>query len=290
MTHKFYDQAFSKKLGSKIQKIIDEIEEDQNDSLIGTTFVTSDGVTYKVIKVAIAPTYTGYKLVSPVNSRGENCLYIRISYKNQKHLNIGKKGTKYYLCQNVQMPSDVFLSQKGNIQSGRASGNRSNYGQFRSSALTKKYEQLLTRCTDVTCSSYKHYKDIEIYDEWLNPELGGLLFRMDLLFLFYKAAIKYGLDPASSTFDKDAGHLLEMDRIDTSLGYTPSNVRFVPHKENCRNKKNNLFLTAYLQGKVQTKTIAEWSEITGLKYGTLYRRHKVLGWSDQEAIFGKSSK
>lgn len=70
-----------------------------------------------------------------------------------------------------------------------------------------------------------------------------------------------------------------IDRINNNDGYYPENCRWATATQQARNKRNNLFIS--LNGK--TKTIAEWSEITGINYGTLITRVR-LGWTSDRAL------
>lgn len=61
---------------------------------------------------------------------------------------------------------------------------------------------------------------------------------------------------------------LSIERIDVNGHYSPENCRWASHKEQMRNMRKTRRLT--LHGV--TKTILEWSEISGLKYATIYQR------------------
>ena len=71
----------------------------------------------------------------------------------------------------------------------------------------------------------------------------------------------------------------QLDRIDTDGHYEDGNVRWATREQNNRNKRNNRLLT--YQG--QTKSIAEWSEQTGIAWTTL-RGRLDSGWSAERAI------
>ena len=59
-----------------------------------------------------------------------------------------------------------------------------------------------------------------------------------------------------------------IDRIDGIQGYRPDNCRWASPKEQARNTSRNHVLT--FDGR--TATIAEWAEIVGMKYMTLFQR------------------
>ena len=73
---------------------------------------------------------------------------------------------------------------------------------------------------------------------------------------------------------------LTIDRKDNEKGYSPDNCRWVTAKANNRNKRNNHCL-AY---KGETKTIAEWAEITGLSKAVIRYRVTKMGWSAERAL------
>jgi hypothetical protein len=65
----------------------------------------------------------------------------------------------------------------------------------------------------------------------------------------------------------------ELDRVDNSRGYEPGNVRWVPHSENCNNKRNNVLL----EYKGETKTATQWARNVGLKPSVVLERIRN-GW------------
>ena len=115
------------------------------------------------------------------------------------------------------------------------------------SRLYSIWQGMKQRCFDTNATSYQHYggKGILVCDEWSKFEP------------FQKWAIENGYQDN-----------LTIDRIESDGNYEPSNCRWVTQKEQNRNKKNNHLLTV----NGQTKTLGEWSEITGLAMSTMFNR------------------
>ena len=72
---------------------------------------------------------------------------------------------------------------------------------------------------------------------------------------------------------------LQIDRIDNEFGYVPNNVRFVPIRQNARNKRTNHLITF----RDETMCVADWCERYGLSDSTLWRR-LTSGWSVEDAL------
>lgn len=72
----------------------------------------------------------------------------------------------------------------------------------------------------------------------------------------------------------------QLDRADNNGNYEPSNCRWVDRKTQCRNRSNNTLLT--LNG--QTKTLAEWTELSGLKSSTFRQRLYGYKWPLEECF------
>ena len=73
---------------------------------------------------------------------------------------------------------------------------------------------------------------------------------------------------------------LTLDRIDVNGNYEPENCRWISRKEQMRNTRSNHLLTY----NGDTKTMAEWAEITGIPYSTLKQRINKYNYSVEKAL------
>jgi len=72
---------------------------------------------------------------------------------------------------------------------------------------------------------------------------------------------------------------LSIDRIDTNLGYSPENCRWVVDLVQANNKRSNLKITAF--GK--TRTASEWGRLLGINAPTI-RLRVHQGFSPEESL------
>ena len=124
--------------------------------------------------------------------------------------------------------------------------------------LYRKWKNIKARCQCGYGLNKKHYleKGISVCSEWLhNPKA------------FIEWALSHGWEKG-----------LEIDRIDNSQGYSPTNCRWVTHKINCRNKTIN-HLIVY---KGESLCITGWAEKLGVKRGKI--RSRLRRMSPEETI------
>lgn len=152
--------------------------------------------------------------------------------------------TKSCGCQNSELTSKRCRIYKGDKAKER---------------LHSIWHGMKERCSRKTCISYPLYGaiGISVCDEWENS-----------FFAFYEWAVQNGYSDE-----------LSLDRINNSVGYSPDNCRWVTAKEQSNNTKRNVFLTY----NGETKTVAQWAEITGIKQHTIANR-KRNGWTDEECL------
>lgn len=72
----------------------------------------------------------------------------------------------------------------------------------------------------------------------------------------------------------------QIDRIDCTKDYKPSNCRWVTLVEQANNKRN----TRYVTYKGETKSISDWAREVGIKRSNLYRRIFDYKWDLDRAM------
>lgn len=127
------------------------------------------------------------------------------------------------------------------------------------SKLYRVWDGIVQRCCNPNAKNYRNYggRGIRVCDEWRNS---------------FKAFEKYCLEHGWKQG-------LQIDRIDNELGYVPNNVRFVPIRQNARNKRTNHLITF----RGETMCAADWCERYGISDSTLWRR-LTSGWSVEDAM------
>lgn len=121
------------------------------------------------------------------------------------------------------------------------------------------YRKMKLRCNNENNPRYRDYggRGIKICDRWLES-----------------------FDNFYEDMGKRPSKKHSLDRIDNAVGYSPNNCRWSTDIEQANNKRNNLRLTL---GSI-TDTLANWSRITEINYGTLRSRIVDSGWSVKKAL------
>jgi transposase len=73
---------------------------------------------------------------------------------------------------------------------------------------------------------------------------------------------------------------MSIDRIDVNGNYCPENCRWASFEEQCRNKRDNKFISY----KGQTKIISDWAKDLNISKQTLHKRLKDYNYSVDEAF------
>ena len=132
-------------------------------------------------------------------------------------------------------------------------------GKQNASKLYSVWINMRSRCYNPKNKKYNDYggRGISICSDW------------DDFLNFKKWSLENGFEES-----------LTIDRIDNNGNYSPENCRWINQKEQMRNTRVNHLLTY----NGETKTMAEWSEITGIKYHTLKQRINKYGYSVERAL------
>ena len=127
---------------------------------------------------------------------------------------------------------------------------KTKHGESRKKREHYLWIQMKQRCTNPKLDSYKNYggRGIKVCDRW-------------------KTFLNFICDMGRCPF----GYTLE--RIDSNKDYCPDNCKWATRKEQARNTRRNRFVI--FNGA--RKTVAQWSEESGLGYACLYGR-MTGGW------------
>lgn len=135
---------------------------------------------------------------------------------------------------------------------------RAKHGYYGTTEYASWYS-MKKRCLNKNYKEYQYYggRGINICERWLDFEN----FIQDM-----------GKKPSPSH---------SLDRIDNAGNYEPRNCRWASKTKQGNNKRNNILITY----KGETKTLAQWARLKGIKYGCLRWRYS-RGWS-VEKMFNK---
>jgi len=125
---------------------------------------------------------------------------------------------------------------------------------------TKAYSSwhcMMKRCYDPKDISYPNYggRGIRVIDRWHDVR-----------------------NFVADMGEPPAGH--SIDRKDGNKGYEPDNCRWAPKLKQNNNRRG----VQQIECDGQTKTIREWSDVSGVKHATIDARLRK-GWSAKDAIF-----
>ena len=136
----------------------------------------------------------------------------------------------------------------------------SRIGKRKACSLYVIWRSMRERCLCKTYRDYPYYggRGITICDEWSDYAV------------FRAWAIANGF-----------GKGMTLDRIDPNGNYEPDNCRWITKGEQQANTRRARMLT--IDGK--TKSIYEWSRISGVPANVINSRERSLGWPHKQAVF-----
>lgn len=183
-----------------------------------------------------------------------------------------KKGQTTWLCQcecgktfvqyggplrkgKVKSCGHIYADKKARQEIAYRTIAKQTHGGSRS-RLYFVWQDMKNRCNKPTDVSYKNYgaRGIKVCDEWLND-----------FSAFQKWAFETGYNPSAKRNE------CTLDRMDINGDYRPNNCRWLDGKGQCANRRNSYTITY----NGETHSASEWSTITGVERGTIYRRYKA---------------
>lgn len=224
---------------------------------------------YSILSKLRAPTSQNAKLRKSIVGQtfGRLTIYALMGHERTR------QAMSFWLCR--CRCNNFRIVAKGKLTSGRTiscgcykkellkSGAMSRSHGLSKTRLYRIWGWIYTRCYNHNSENYPDYggRGIQMCDRWLIFQT----FREDV-----------GEPPS----DKHS-----IDRIDVNGNYEPSNWRWATQIEQARNKRNNHLITA----NGETRCLAAWAELTGLKQGLIARRIR-RGWPVDEALEFKERK
>lgn len=139
--------------------------------------------------------------------------------------------------------------------------------------IFKIWQGMRNRCNNPNSSDYDNYggRGIKVYEPWDNSFME-----------FYNWAISVGYyeQPKGTPY----GDMLSIERIDPNKGYEPGNCKWIPFRDQLKNKRNGMFVTDYDGERLILTDIAR-------KYGVNpktvynYRHNDNWKWSVDKIVF-----
>lgn len=129
----------------------------------------------------------------------------------------------------------------------------------RNNKVYQSWTSMLIRCNNKDARSYKNYggRGIKVCDEWQEFEP------------FYNWAINNGYQEG-----------LTIERVDVNSNYCPENCKWIPPKEQAKNKRNNV-IVFYNNKKMILKEVAEMESVD---YKGLWQLYKKQNKDIYEAV------
>lgn len=189
-----------------------------------------------------------------IDLSGQQFGYLTVLYRNPENPENSKRQRTKWICKcicgNVKSYDASNLKRKNTLSCGcmKNTVKHKTHGMS-NTKIYKLWVSMKRRCYNPNMPHYEYYggKGIRVCDEWKENFQS-----------FYEWSIKNGY--------KDG---LSIDRIDNSKDYSPENCRWVTLEEQAKNKTNLLYATV----NGETKSLCEWSEISGVPLNALRLRY-----------------
>lgn len=159
------------------------------------------------------------------------------------------------------------------VSNNLATGDTTSCGCYRKEVVTQaqtthgmsstteysSWQNMLNRCTNPNEEAYKNYggRGITVCERWLNS--------------FENFFADMGFKP---------GPEYSIERRENNRGYSPDNCHWATRGEQNNNKRNNVLF----EYNGETKTIKEWSVVSGINYDKLHARLMQFNWDFERAI------
>jgi hypothetical protein len=162
---------------------------------------------------------------------------------------------------------NVAIKTTSSLTSGEASScgcrRRELYGQHRRThgkSRTRAYstwDKMMQRCYSITDKNFHQYggRGILVCERWHT---------------FENFLVDMGQPP----------HGMSLDRRENDQGYDLHNCHWATQSEQCRNRRNNI----YLERNGEQKLLVEWAKESGLGYHTVFSRIYTYGWDIETAL------
>lgn len=192
-------------------------------------------------------------VIAPAANRGKNTRWLcRCTCGNERLVNLGS-------LQNNESQSCGCLRAELLVKS------KFKHGESHNPLPSPEYStwrSLITRCYDPKRENYKNYggRGITVYPEWRES------FAAFLTYVGRKPSPEHSIN-----------------RINNNGNYEPGNVEWATPLDQSKNREYTIRLS--IDG--ESKTISEWSKISGISHLTIYNRIKK-GWEEKEAVFGNT--
>lgn len=129
--------------------------------------------------------------------------------------------------------------------------------------LYSTWNGIRNRCTNPNTNNYKNYGAVGVHfhQPWSED---------------FQSFKEYVL----STLGHRPSNKHSIDRIDNECGYVPGNVRWATRVVQNNNTSRNIVITH----NGVSRSLSEWCQLLGIRYGKAYERIVKLGWSQHKAL------